>query len=81
MAKATKPRYMQYPPTDVYRSGCKVGWRYYKDSADAKKCSTAAAHNAELDAAEGYDFGFCAPGSIVKIEEGEYAGMYEVCIP
>lgn len=38
-------------------------------------------------ASQGYDFGYCMPGSIHKLPDtalGElapFAGMYEVCIP
>ena len=66
-----------YPKPDEYRSGCKVAWHIYKKLADAEKCSAAAMHNATIKAAEGYDFGYCGPGSITKLDDGRY----EVCIP
>ncbi len=78
MAKA-KPKYdyHDYPKWDDLRTGCKVGWRIYKSIDDARKCTRAAEHNANIQASLGYDFGYCLPGSITKLEDGRY----EVCIP
>ena len=75
--------YWPYPSTDSLRVGCKVGWRYYDREIDAKYCAKAAVHNAKIKSELGYDFGYCSPGSIRKIDAdgSEYAGMYEVCIP
>lgn len=70
--------YQPYPESDDTRTGCKVGWRYYRDEAKAKECAEAAKVNARIDAGLGYDFGFCAPGSI---EWSEKRQMFEVCIP
>jgi hypothetical protein len=77
MRKNTQP----YPKADGQRSGVKVGWRYYRDLDAAKACAAAAKHNAQIYAAMGYDFGFCAPGRVTAQLDGEYAGMYSVCIP
>lgn len=74
-------RYMQYPQEDDRRSGCKVSWNYYRDKAKAEECAKAAVHNARLQEQAGYDFGYCAPGSIEQIKKGDRAGMYEVCLP
>jgi len=85
---AHKPRkkkydYKPYPKEDGMRSGCKVGWRYYRSREDAEKASVAARHNAEIQWSLGYDFGYCSPGSIEKAHESykEFAGMWEVCVP
>jgi hypothetical protein len=72
--------YKEYPAPDATRSGCKVGWYYYRDRAAADKAAVAAKHNATINVMLGYDFGFQSPGSICKAE-GERAGMWEVCIP
>ena len=72
--------YRSYPTPQTKRSGCKVSWYYYADKADADNCAEAAAHNANLMYREGYDFGYCSPGSIEKVDEGQYAGLYSVCI-
>jgi hypothetical protein len=70
-------KYMAYPATDDIRSGCKVGWRIYRDRVLAEACAVAARHNAEIKAEQGYDFGYCAPGSITVLDDGRF----EVCIP
>lgn len=88
MAKRVKNPlgYKQLPMNDGMRSGCKVGWRYYKDEAVAKQAAEIARHNANIDAGLGYDFGYCSPGSITKVKDdatGDWApfrGMYEVCV-
>lgn len=80
---ARKPRikydYKRLPEPVKVRSGIKVGWYYYADEETAKKAGVLARHNAEIDANLGYDFGYCAPGSVRLIREGEYAGLWEVC--
>ena len=85
MAKAKKqarPQYMDYPKHQAYRGGCKVAWNYYTSKADADLCAVAARHNAILQRNEGFDFGYCEPGSIRHCTQaGEYHGMYEVCLP
>ena len=68
---------MQYPPCQASRCGIKVGWRSYADKTDADKCAEAARHNAEIDRADGFDFGYNAPGSISQTDDG----LFEVCIP
>lgn len=70
-------KYLDYPDTDETRSGCKVGWRYYRDRTAAELCAKAARYNAILKAEQGYDFGYCAPGSLTQLEDGRF----EVCIP
>jgi len=75
----------QYPEPDDRRSGMKVSWNYYKDREAAEACAAAAKHNAQIQLARGYDFGYCGPGSIVQIDEKygmpEKLGMFEVCLP
>ena len=68
--------YMPYPKEDDFRGGCKVSWLIYKDRKKAEEAAKAAKHNARIDAARGYDFGFQCPGSIDELEDGRY----EVCI-
>lgn len=69
------------PESVKSRAGCKVTWQYYSDKAIAEEASKVAMHNAAIDASLGYDFGYCAPGSIRLIgnEWPEYQGLYEVC--
>ena len=70
-----------YPKEDAYRGGCRVSWNYYKNKAKAEKCAAIAKANAQILSREGYDFGFCMPGSVYKIPSGEHEGKYEVCLP
>lgn len=72
-----------YPEPANFRSGIKVSWNYYKTHAEAEVCAKAAKHNAQIQLSRGYDFGYCSPGSIYLQPEtaGEYAGLYEVCLP
>lgn len=74
--------YKQMPEPVKQRTGCKVGWHYYATLEEATAAAEVAAHNRELQLNRGYDFGYCWPGSIDgPMEEGEYAGLYEVCTP
>lgn len=87
MGKNTMP----YPEPKSTRTGCKVSWLYYETREEAEKCAEAARHNGHYYASLGYDFGYCAPGSITQMpaihEPGkawmgeERAGLFEVCIP
>jgi hypothetical protein len=83
----SRPVYLSYPEADEYRSGCKVSWNYYRDEARAKEAAIAARHNAKLQMAQGYDFGYQCPGNITKMRsnfDGEWAkynDMWEVCMP
>lgn len=88
MAKAKQGKklvYLPYPKNDGMRSGIKVSWYYYKSRDAARDASMAAAHNARIQENLGYDFGYCAPGSIEQVGENrgmpQYLGMFEVCIP
>jgi len=91
--KAARPNpyatWRQYPTPDARRGGCKVSWHYYADKAKADKCAEAARHNAVIAEREGFDFGYCAPGSLTRIpatagiKHGgvDVSGMFEVCLP
>lgn len=68
--------YLPFPQEDEFRGGCKVSWLIYKDKATAEIAAEIAKHNAQLDAARGYDFGFQCPGTIDELKDGRY----EVCI-
>lgn len=77
-AKAVSQVEWRYYPEAVNQvTGCKVGWRFYRDEDLAKTCSEAARHNAKIQQAAGYDFGYCSPGSIERTNDG----MFKVCIP
>lgn len=79
--KAERPQYMSYPKEVAGRCGIKVSWNYYKTKEEADECAKAARHNARIQESLGYDFGYCCPGSVTLIKEGEHAGLYEVCLP
>lgn len=80
MKRKQKYDYQPYPAPQQIRVGCKVSWHYYEKEEDAKAASKAAVHNAEIQASQGYDFGYCAPGSITK-DQLFFPGLYEVCLP
>ena len=73
--------YKAYPAPDATRSGAKVGWYYYRNPDEARTASAVALHNANIQAGLGFDFGFQSPGSVTLMQDGERAGMWEVCIP
>jgi hypothetical protein len=76
--------WQSYPDPAEYRTGMKVSWNYYKTLAEAELCSLAAKHNAQIQLAAGYDFGYQSPGSIRPPRPGTnefYADLYEVCLP
>ncbi len=58
------------------RFGCKVNWRYYGTLKEAEEAAVLARHNALIDERLGYDFGFCTPGEIRKMDDG----TFEVCV-
>ena len=67
----------EYPKPDGIDFGFKVGWRLYKSFEDATKCAEIAAEIREYKLSQGYDFGYCWPGTI----EQQSNGLYRVCIP
>jgi len=69
------------PKPDARRSGIKVAWAYYKSEATAQEAVAWAIVEAERRSAQGYDFGYQGPGSMNLMHQGDYAGMFEVCIP
>lgn len=85
MATPNKNFFMfsEYPEYVDMRSGCKVSWLYYATEEDAKAASKVAVLNARKQAALGYDFGYCAPGSVeLKTHPNSpHNGLYEVCVP
>jgi hypothetical protein len=85
MKRDTTPRSVDLRPKPVaYRSGCKVSWNYYATLAEAEIAKGYAIEQGRRDAALGYDFGFCSPGSVHYIDpekypNSKYAGLFEVC--
>ena len=72
-----KQTYVPCPGTPVdQRGGCKVGWLTYATESEAEAASAWAITEAQSKAELGYDFGYCAPGSIAKVAKG-----FEVCMP
>lgn len=77
MSQKRKP----LPAPDATDCGCKVSWNFYRDKKVAETAAKIAGHNAKLDEALGYDFGFQMPGAIELVKAGEHAGMYRVTCP
>lgn len=65
-----------YPEPVKIDSGCKVGWMYYSDLADAEACSKLARLEAGRKESDGYDFGYQVPGQIQKVDN-----LFMVTIP
>jgi hypothetical protein len=72
-----KPEWKCYPVSLSTETGCKVGWKVYGELFEAEDCAEAAKFNAKIQESLGYDFGYCSPGSIEKLENG----CFKVCIP
>lgn len=73
---ATYPN-VRYPKAISRRGGCKVSWMTFDTLKKAEAASKCALVEARYLERLGYDWGYCAPGSITKTAEGHY----EVCIP
>lgn len=72
--------YKPYPKAADTRSGIKVSWHYYETEEEAKACAEIAQHNGEVDRANGYDHGYCSPGSILGPDQQKHKpGLWEVC--
>lgn len=68
---------MRYGETPVsYRGGCKVSWETFATQAEAERVSVWAIVESEIKERQGYDFGYCSPGSIRAVKDG-----FEVCLP
>lgn len=86
MPKRKKLDYKPMPEPVSRRMGCKVGWYYYRTEAEARAASPIAVHNGRIAAGEGYDFGYCCPGSVEKLTSDaphgrpELKGLWEVCV-
>ena len=57
------------------RNGCKVHWFIFPTEELARECQKWALVECEIRERQGYDSGYCSPGSIAKVEDG-----FEVCI-
>lgn len=72
--------YKPYPKPAEYRSGIKVSWHYYRTEAEAQACAEIARHNGQVDRANGYDHGYCSPGTIYGPgKQLFYPDLWEVC--
>lgn len=76
MAHVNRVIRFKYPEPISTRSGCKVGWMTFATLELAKKASKVAVAESKVRAEEGYDFGYCSPGEITKVEGG-----FEVTVP
>ena len=75
---------IEKPAPVAQRSGCKIGWEYFKTKAEARTANRFALKEAKRKASLGYDFGYRSPGQELRLcgaNEGEYAGLYEIVIP
>lgn len=63
-------RYKSMPKPIKTVVGSKVSWKTYATIDEAMQAASVARHNAEIDEAMGYDFGFMSPGEIKKTDEG-----------
>ena len=78
--KSIRDNYPNHPashgvPTIRRRGGCKVYWDIVATEEQAKKVREWALVEAEIKEQQGYDSGYCSPGSIEKVKDG-----FEVCI-
>jgi hypothetical protein len=44
--------------------GCKIGWAYYDNEAEARRRAERESERRDRLAAKGYDFGYAWPGSV-----------------
>lgn len=80
--KRQKQPTFDYPQYSASRGGCKVGWLYYVSEEAANRAAEVAKAEARYKEGLGYDFGYCCPGSIRKLEQYQDLGpCFEVCIP
>lgn len=56
------------------RGGCKVYWETFATREEAQRAAAWAFVEAEIRERQGYDSGFCSPGSIDEVADG-----FEVC--
>lgn len=66
-----------YPPPIAERHGCKVSWYTYADRKTANQAARVARKDAAKYAAQGYDFGYCVPGTVRENDDG----TFEVTLP
>ena len=63
-------------------SGCKVGWEFYDNEAEAVTASERAARDRDRMFAQGYDFGYLWPGTILHLpDQAEYGECWRVVTP
>lgn len=68
--------HFKYPKEQGYDNGCKVGWMFYADRADAEEAATVARAEAKYKAGLGFDFGYQTPGEIKEVN-----GQFRVTVP
>jgi gamma-glutamylcyclotransferase (GGCT)/AIG2-like uncharacterized protein YtfP len=61
--------------------GCKVGWHFYDDYDEAVVASKEARERAVIKAYQGYDFGYCYPGSIQECKGEDGSVLWAVTVP
>lgn len=61
-------------------SGCRVGWHYYDDEAEARDAAAKARAEADLMVTQGYDFGYVYPGGVERVDV-DGATLFKVVVP
>lgn len=56
------------------KSGCKVGWEFYDNEAEALKASEREVKARERKFKQGFDFGYLSPGAVKHIEAHDEFG-------
>lgn len=80
MTKVKRKSWYELHPTPAgeqpvsSRGGCKVSWKTYATEQRAREMAAWAYLEGEYKAALGYDYGYCMPGSVAKVDDG-----WEVC--
>lgn len=49
-------------------SGCRVGWLWFDNEAEARECAAVQRERGKAMVAEGYDFGYVFPGGVESTE-------------
>ena len=78
--KSVRDEYPNHPMNHGHvpqsqRGGCKVRWETYESREEAEAVAKWATVEAEIKMRQGYDAGYCSPGSVRAVEGG-----FEVCI-
>jgi bifunctional DNA-binding transcriptional regulator/antitoxin component of YhaV-PrlF toxin-antitoxin module len=79
--KMTKAKRVALPKPFAQRTGAKVGWEYYLTETDARANLPRITKEARRKGREGYDFGYCCPGTIERREMPDKGWSSEIWFP